>query len=81
MVRWTDGTLTLYPDVDDSGTHQEITLLPPNAAWTNVIDMTVGNFSANGWPDDLVALFPDGQLTMYPDSGSKGLGAPVALVA
>jgi len=81
VVRWLDGTLTLYPDVDNSGTHQEITLLPPNTAWTNVTDMTVGNFSANGWPDDLVALFPDGQLTMYPDSGSKGLGAPVTLVA
>jgi V8-like Glu-specific endopeptidase len=81
VVRWLDGTLTLYPDVDDSGTHQEITLLPPNAAWTNVTDMTVGNFSANGWPDDLVALFPDGRLTMYPDSGSKGLGTPLTLVA
>jgi hypothetical protein len=81
VVRWLDGTLTLYPDVDNSGTHQEITLLPPNTAWTNVTDMTVGNFSANGWPDDLVALFPDGQLTMYPDSGSKGLGAAVSLVA
>jgi V8-like Glu-specific endopeptidase len=80
VVRWLDGTLTLYPDVDAAGTHQEITLLQPNAAWTTVTDMTVGNFSANGWPDDLVALFPDGQLTLYPDSGSKGLGAPVALV-
>ena len=81
VVRWLDGTLTLYPDVDGSGTHQEITLLQPNTAWTTVTDMTVGNFSANGWPDDLVAVWADGHVTMYPDSGAKGLGTPVALVA
>ena len=79
VVRRLDGTLTLYPDVDRSGTHQEITLLSPNTAWTTLTDMTVGNFTGNGRPDDLVALFADGELTMYPDSGSKGLGTPVPL--
>ena len=81
VVRWLDGTLTLYPDVDDSGTHQETTLLKPNTAWTTVTDMTVGNYSNNGWPDDLVTLWADGHLTMYPDTGNNGLGTPVSLVA
>ena len=81
VVRWLDGTLTLYPDVDDSGTHQETSLLKPNTAWTTVTDMTVGNYSNNGWPDDLVTLWADGHLTMYPDTGNNGLGTPVSLVA
>ena len=80
-TRWATATRGGTPDVDYSGTHQEITLLAPNTAWTTLTDMTVGNFTSNGRPDDLVALFADGRLTLYPDSGSKGLGTPVPLIA
>lgn len=33
IVRWTDGELTLYPDVDEKGFHGEVQLQKPNALW------------------------------------------------
>ena len=90
VVTWTDGHVSGFPNITSHSMTGEVQLIAANktwtwmrdiTAWTTLTDMTVGNFTSNGRPDDLVALFADGRLTLYPDSGSKGLGTPVPLIA
>jgi V8-like Glu-specific endopeptidase len=81
LVRWSDGELTLYPDVDATGTHTEIQLAAPNPTWQTLRDFTVGNLTANGRPDDLVTVWADGHVTLYADTGPKGLGTATTLVS
>lgn len=83
IVRWTDGELTLYPDVDERGFHGEVQLQKPNATWKHAISITGGRYtSSNKWADDLLVRWSDGEVTLYTDvnrdgfHGEKKLAAP-----
>jgi V8-like Glu-specific endopeptidase len=75
MVRWSDGSLTLYPDVDARGLHSQITLVRPNAQWQRVAAITAGRFTTDDhWPDDLIVRWVDGALTLYKNVDTRDFG-------
>ncbi|MFC5805337.1 trypsin-like serine peptidase [Streptomyces formicae] len=82
IVRWKDGELTLYPDVDETGFHGEVQLQKPNTLWTHAVSVTGGRYTANKWTDDLLVRWSDGEVTLYTDvnrdgfHGEKKLSAP-----
>ncbi len=81
VVRWSDGELTLYPDVDRNGFHREVRLRAPSSLWTHATVTTAGDFtSTDNRSDDYLVRWSDGQLSMYQDSG-EALGAESVLVA
>ncbi|QNA77612.1 hypothetical protein C8250_042850 [Streptomyces sp. So13.3] len=81
VVRWSDGETTLYPDVDTAGMHGENKLLDPNSRWVDAKPMTIGSYSQNGWPDDVIVVWPSGLVTEHQNSGSSALGTEQNLVA
>ncbi|WP_051943888.1 trypsin-like serine peptidase [Streptacidiphilus rugosus] len=81
VVRRSDGELGLYPDVDTAGTHTEIPLAPAGPTWQTLTDATVGDDTGNGRPDDLLTVWADGHVTLYADTGPKGLGTVITLVS
>ncbi|MFD7442235.1 trypsin-like serine peptidase [Streptomyces sp. NPDC059909] len=83
IVRWKDGELTLYPDVDEKGFHGEVQLQKPNTLWTHAVSITGGRYTTNNkWTDDLLVRWSDGEVTLYTDvnrdgfHGEKKLSAP-----
>ncbi|MCQ4042022.1 hypothetical protein ACFOSC_15120 [Streptantibioticus rubrisoli] len=73
MVRWTDGSLTLFPDVDATGLHQQITLVKPGTMWQHEVAMTAGRYTTDDhWPDDLIVRWSDGETTLYKDISASG---------
>ncbi|MDF3289291.1 trypsin-like serine peptidase [Streptomyces silvisoli] len=80
VVRWTDGSLSLFPDVDATGLHKQIVLVKPGSLWQHAASITAGRFSSTDkWPDDLIVRWSDGELTLYPDVDGKGLHSQVQL--
>ncbi|MEU9488968.1 trypsin-like peptidase domain-containing protein [Streptomyces decoyicus] len=82
LVRWTDGRLTLYKDVNESTklTHK-VELKGPNDTWTHASTMAAGRFGGgNTRSDDLVVTWTDGEVTLYSNVDAKGLHAEKQLV-
>ncbi|MFI1200630.1 S1 family peptidase [Streptomyces sp. NPDC020883] len=77
VVRWGDGELTQYTHVDKNGFHGEKTLAPGNhkGPWAadHVKQMTAGRYTGNAQRDDLLVVWDDGRVTMYPDLNTNGL--------
>ncbi len=74
LVRWTDGSLTLFPDVDERGLHTQITLVRPGTTWQHEVTMTAGRFTTDDtWPDDLIVRWSDGETTLYKNIDRWGL--------
>ena len=81
LVRWADGSLSLFPDVDAAGLHKQIRLVGPGSLWKHAVTITAGRFSTTDhWPDDLVVRWSDGELTLYPDVDARGLHREVQLL-
>lgn len=71
IVRWVDGELTLYPDLDQTGFHGEKQLAAPNELWKNTRAITSGDFTGNdAW--DLMVRWVDGEVTVCPDIDDAG---------
>ncbi|TJZ57044.1 hypothetical protein FCH28_06120 [Streptomyces piniterrae] len=77
LVRWTDGALTLYRDVNETNKlRNEIKLQGPNGTWTHASGMAAGRFGGgNTRNDDLVVRWSDGEVTLYTNIDAKGLHA------
>ncbi|MGH4029185.1 trypsin-like serine peptidase [Actinomycetota bacterium Odt1-20B] len=75
VVRWSDGELTLYPDVDEKGTHTERRLTAPNKTWTHARDISSGSFtgSATATGQDLFVRWSDGEVSVYENIAAKSL--------
>ncbi|MFC7303054.1 trypsin-like serine peptidase [Streptomyces monticola] len=84
VVRWSDGEVTLYPDVDTKGTHSERRLAAPNKTWTYARDIAAGSFGpASGTGQsrtgqgaagqDLFVRWADGEVSVYGDIGAGAL--------
>lgn len=82
LVRWTDGRLTLYKDVNESTklTHK-VELKGPNDTWNHASTMAAGRFGGgNTRSDDLMVTWTDGEVTLYTNLDAKGLHAEKQLV-
>ncbi|MCB5908344.1 trypsin-like serine peptidase [Streptomyces pinistramenti] len=75
VVRWSDGEVTLYPDVDAKGLHAEKQLAKPNKTWTYARDLTAGDFGTGTGGQDLFVRWTDGEVSVYADLAGKGLAS------
>ncbi|GGO54545.1 trypsin-like serine peptidase [Streptomyces lasiicapitis] len=80
MVRWTDGELTLYKDIDQNGFHGEVQVKKPNRLWTHATVLGAGDYTENKHPDDFLVRWSDGEVSMYPDADETGLNREITLV-
>lgn len=82
LVRWTDGRLTLFKDVDESNKLTDrVELKGPNDTWTHASTMAAGRFGGgNTRSDDLMVTWTDGEVTLYTNVDAKGLHAERQLV-
>ncbi|MEU4878681.1 trypsin-like peptidase domain-containing protein [Streptomyces sp. NPDC021608] len=87
VVRWVDGEVTKYTNVDGDGLHTETQLLPANTLWADNADLITGGDFDGGTDDahpdyDLFVKWADGKLTIYQDIATRGLsGASTVLAA
>ncbi|WP_237307416.1 trypsin-like serine peptidase [Streptomyces alboflavus] len=72
MVRWSDGEVTLHPDVSATGLGREIELARAKSTWKHATQITAGRFTGNGRPDDLIVRWSDGEVTLYSDVDGRG---------
>ncbi|UNO40458.1 trypsin-like serine protease [Streptomyces sp. MST-110588] len=80
LVRWKNGGLTLFTDVSQSAKLDKgLQMKGANNTWPSARPATAGSFSANGYPDDLIVRWIDGEVTLYSDNG-KSLGKETQLV-
>ncbi|MER5570350.1 hypothetical protein ABT083_29735 [Streptomyces goshikiensis] len=71
IVRWNDGEITKYVDVDGAGLHAEEQLAAPNDLWQSAALITGGDFDGDSndtTPNhDLLVVWKSGKVSMYPD--------------
>ncbi|MEU4495290.1 FG-GAP-like repeat-containing protein [Streptomyces sp. NPDC023998] len=78
MVRWTDGEVSLYTDVDGRGFLHEHKLKSPNKTWKDATILTAGNFTGSAsW--DVVVRWTDGELSLYRDAGPSTVGTEIRM--
>ncbi|MFB6440844.1 trypsin-like serine peptidase [Streptomyces sp. NPDC056411] len=75
VVRWSDGEMSLYTDVDGTGLHAEKQLAKRNATWPHAVDLAAGDFGATAGDQALLVRWSDGELTFYDDLAAKGFTA------
>jgi V8-like Glu-specific endopeptidase len=73
VVVWNDGETTLYQGVAGNKLGSERQLAAPNSTWTHAETISGGNWIGSGTPD-LLVRWSDGELTVYGDVASSGLG-------
>ncbi|MFJ5681035.1 trypsin-like peptidase domain-containing protein [Streptomyces sp. NPDC093097] len=75
VVAWSDGEVTLYPNVDGGGVHGERQLMPPaNRTWPHARDLAAGDFKAMTGDQDLFVRWVDGEVSVYEDIAGNGIG-------
>ncbi|WP_224058509.1 trypsin-like serine peptidase [Streptomyces kanamyceticus] len=72
MVRWSDGKVSLYPDVSAAGFGKEIELAAAKSTWKHAVQITAGRFSGNERVDDVVVRWSDGEVSLYRDVDRRG---------
>ncbi len=75
VVRWSDGEVTLYTNVDGKGLHAEKRLTKRNTTWPHARDIAAGDFATAAGDQDLFVAWSDGEVTVYENTGAKGLTA------
>ncbi|WP_231905135.1 trypsin-like serine peptidase [Streptantibioticus cattleyicolor] len=79
IVVWTDGEVTLYPGDGKGGFLPEHQLAKPKSIWANAVTITGGDFAGGGLYD-LMVVWVDGEVTLYPDVSANGFGSEVQMV-
>ncbi|MET3982773.1 hypothetical protein [Streptomyces sp. PvR034] len=79
LVRWSDGRVSQFQETGPGGIGNEIQMAPPQSVWTHDVVMTAGSYDSNGWADDLLIRWSDGETTMYAHTGAA-FGAERTLV-
>ncbi len=79
LVRWSDGRVSQFQETGPGGLGNEVQMAPPQSIWTHDVVMTAGSYDSNGWPDDLIIRWSDGETTMYAHTGAQ-FGAERTLV-
>ncbi|MFY4722293.1 hypothetical protein [Streptomyces sp. LaBMicrA B280] len=82
VVRWVDGEVTKYTNVDAGGFHAEQKLLAPNGLWKDYADIiAAGDFDGSVNSDfDLFVKWADGEVSVYGDTQADTLGREYMLV-
>ncbi|WP_328686933.1 hypothetical protein OG879_03235 [Streptomyces caniferus] len=75
VVRWSDGEVTLYTNVDGRGLHAQKQLVKRNKTWPHARDIATGDLRATTGDQDLIAAWTDGEVTAYENIAAKGLAA------
>lgn len=84
MVKWSDGEVTIYKDIDektklptaaDQHPANEIKIAAAGSVWKHAKGVATGKFGGNKWPDDLIVRWVDGEVTKYTDVDAKGFHA------
>lgn len=80
LVRWSDGKVSQFQETGPGGLGKEVQMAAPQSVWSHDVVMTAGSYDSNGWPDDLVVRWSDGETTMYTHTGAT-FGTERMLVA
>ncbi|MER5811308.1 trypsin-like peptidase domain-containing protein [Streptomyces sp. NPDC002033] len=80
LVRWSDGEVTQYRDTSPAGLGEETRMAPRHGPWADARAMTAGSFDGNGYPDDLLVRWRDGETGLYQATGTR-FGRERTLVA
>ncbi|MFG2636305.1 hypothetical protein ACGFX8_20880 [Streptomyces sp. NPDC048362] len=80
LVRRTDGGLDSYPATSATKAGPRTRVLGPNGLWKHAQAMTAGDLTADGYANDLVVRWSDGETTLYADTRAKTLGTEHTLV-
>ncbi|MFH8596353.1 trypsin-like serine peptidase [Streptomyces rimosus] len=83
LVRWTNGRVTLYKDVNETNKLKNaIQLKAPNSTWTSAIGMAAGRFGGgNARSDDVVVQWANGRVTFFTNVDADGFHAESRLAA
>ncbi|MFE3182740.1 hypothetical protein ACFXKR_17990 [Streptomyces violascens] len=90
MVKWVDGEVTIYKDIDqntklptslDEHPANEIKIAEKDSIWKYAKGIATGKYGGNKWPDDLVVRWSDGEVTKYTDVDDKGFHAEAQMAA
>ncbi|MEU6370617.1 hypothetical protein ABZ876_34075 [Streptomyces sp. NPDC046931] len=80
LVRWSNGRVSQFQETGPGGVGKEVQMAPAGSIWSHDSVMTAGSYDSNGWPDDLVVRWSDGETTMYTHTGAT-FGTEHMLVA
>ncbi|MEU5241082.1 trypsin-like serine peptidase [Streptomyces lydicus] len=80
FVRWSDGEVTAYENIAAATFGRDHRLRPAKSPWRQTLLATVGTFGGPARQNDVVALWPDGKLTLHPDTTGTSLPAERVLV-
>ncbi|OKH98850.1 hypothetical protein A6A06_24830 [Streptomyces sp. CB02923] len=75
VVRWDNGLVTLFTDVDANGFHTESRLAAPNTTWPHARDLAATDLDPATGDQGLFVRWSDGEVTNYNGVGPKGLTA------
>ncbi|MFK8844581.1 trypsin-like peptidase domain-containing protein [Streptomyces sp. Ac-502] len=83
LVRWTNGKVTLYKDVNETNKLKNaIQLKAPNGTWTQAVGMAAGRFGGgNTRSDDVVVQWANGRVTFFTNVDANGFHAESRLAA
>ncbi|MEU6770936.1 trypsin-like serine protease [Streptomyces sp. NPDC046759] len=81
LVRWSDGEVTLYPDLGPSGVGREVQMAKPNSEWKDAVQLTAGQFHGAKGATDLLVRRSDGSLVLYTQIRAGSFGTGRRLVA
>lgn len=73
LVRWSDGHVSVYTNVDGKGLHAEKRLIGPNKTWTYARDVAAGDLSGSAGGQDLFVRWVDGEVSVFEDAAGQGL--------
>ncbi|WP_314220057.1 hypothetical protein [Streptomyces zaehneri] len=89
MVKWVDGEVTIYKDIDqkaklptslDQHPANEIKVAPAKSIWKNAKGIATGKYGGNKWSDDLVVRWIDGEVTKCTNVDGNGFHAETQLM-
>ncbi|MFI9201929.1 trypsin-like serine peptidase [Streptomyces sp. NPDC053048] len=80
MVRWDNGKLSYFEDVNSSGFGKEFTLAAVGSSWKDAAQITAGRYNSTR-KNDLVVRRSDGKVTLHSGVTSSGLGSERQLAA
>ncbi|MET9412626.1 S1 family peptidase [Streptomyces klenkii] len=80
VVSWQTGEVTWFSHVDQNGFSKEEQLRPANNTWKEYAKLTtVGRYTSNALRDDLLVVWKDGSISLFPDLGTNKLKGEVQL--
>ncbi|MBB5119132.1 hypothetical protein AF335_15515 [Streptomyces eurocidicus] len=80
MVSWESGEVTWFSHVDQNGFSKEEQLRPANTTWKEYAKLTaVGKYTGNALRDDVLVVWQDGSISLFPDLGTNKLKGEIQL--